>query len=118
LNGDVNQVTRVPIGSNLIVRLQDTSMADAPAKILKQIQISNLFAFPFSYQLDIPTNIAPASYSLSAEIKKDNTLLFINDQHIPVTINGDSSMSIDIPVINVNQGLKFVLQRNKSHILI
>lgn len=97
----------MPFGSNLIVSLQDTSMADAPATVLKQTHVSNLFAFPFNYQIDIPTNIQSGfSYSLSAQIKKGDTLLFINDQHIPVTIKGDSPMLIDIPVISVNQGLQ------------
>ena len=83
-------------------------MADAPAIDLKQTKISNLFAFPFSYQMDIPNNISPAlSYSLSAQITKGDSLLYINDQHIPVTIGINSPITIDIPVITVNQGLHF-----------
>jgi putative lipoprotein len=110
LDGDTNKSTRVSQGSKLSVSLQDTSMADAPAINLKQIEISNLFAFPFSYQIDIPANISPAlSYSLSARITKDDSLLYINDQHISVQIGNDSPMIIDIPVITVNKGLNYFI---------
>jgi len=105
-DGDENKFTRVPMGSHLIVRLQDTSMADAAAIVLKQTRVSNLFAFPFNYQIEIPNNVSPAtSYSLSARITKGDTLLYTNDQHIPVTIGNDSPIIIDISVIRVNQDL-------------
>lgn len=90
-----------------MVRLQDTSLADAPAITLKQTTVRNLFAFPLAYQLEVPINkISPGiSYSLSARITKGDTLLYINDQHIPVSDTSDSPLSIDIPVISVTQDL-------------
>ena len=75
---------------------------------MKLTKVSNLFAFPFSYQIDIPTSVlSGVSYSLSARITKGDTLLYLNDQHIPVKLGADSPITVDIPVINVNPSLNF-----------
>jgi uncharacterized lipoprotein YbaY len=115
LDGDANKSVRVPAGSNLIVRFQDTPLADGSAIEIRQTKISDLVAFPFNYQIEIPGNISPAlSYTLSARITNGETLLFINDQHISVTVGADSPITKDIPVISVNQGLDcFILMKNE-----
>ena len=105
LNGDVKQSIRVPSGAVLLVRLQDTSVADAPSIDVKQIRLTPLFAFPFTFQLSIPTNASRAlPYSMSARITKGETLLYINDQYVPITIGTASPISVDIPVIAVGKG--------------
>jgi len=102
LNGDVNQAVRVPSDAQLVVRLEDISLADASSTVLKQTQISNLTTFPFYYRLQIPTKISSAlSYTLSAEITKGDTLLYITDTVIPVKTDTKSPITIDIPVVAV-----------------
>jgi len=41
---------------------------------------------------------------LFASIKQGDVLLYISDQDIPVTIAGDSPLTIDIPVVTVRGG--------------
>ena len=104
LDGDANKVARVPDGSVLIIRLQDVSLLDAPAIEIARTRMSNLYAFPFGYEIQVPSEkmTSGSSYALSARLTKGETLLFINDQHIAVPTTSDSPSNIDIPVIDVN----------------
>ena len=43
-------------------------------------------------------------YSMAARITKGETLLYINDQYIPITIGAGSPISVDIPVVPVSKG--------------
>ncbi|CAF1474938.1 unnamed protein product [Rotaria sp. Silwood1] len=104
VNGDANIVDMVPSGSQLIVRLEDTSIANASSIVIKQTEISNIVAFPFYYQIQVPNNISSAlSYSLSALIKKGDVLVYVNEQHIPVKIGTESLITIDIPVMFIGE---------------
>jgi uncharacterized lipoprotein YbaY len=108
LHGDANRIIRVLDGSELVVQLRDTSLADARAIIIKDTKISNLVNFPFNYEIEIPENLSSSrTYTLIARISKGDTLLYINDQSIPADMEGDSSLTIDIPVIPVGNGLYF-----------
>lgn len=108
LNGDASQVDNVPVGSQLIVRLEDTSIADASAIILKETEISNIVAFPINYQIRVPANISSTmSYTLSARIKKGDIFLYISEENVAVTINTNNPITIDIPV-NIISGGKYI----------
>jgi uncharacterized lipoprotein YbaY len=115
LDGDEHKLVPLPMDCYLLVQLQDSSLADAPATILKQIELSHLVAFPIPYQIEIPTDISPAlSYSLVARITKNDALLYINDQHISVNIQADNSINMDIPVRDVNHGWDLFSKKLKS----
>jgi uncharacterized lipoprotein YbaY len=110
-------VVHIPSGSYLDIRLQDTSLADAPAITLNQAYISNLSTFPIRYQMIIPTNsLSQLTYSLSARILQNDRLLYINDRYIQVVFGNDSTITVDIPVIGINQGLNVFFAMNKSKI--
>ena len=71
---------------------------------LSNKKFSNLDALPFNYQIEIPTNIAPASvYTLSARIQHGKTLLYASVEYIPVAIDLDIPITVDIPVVTVGR---------------
>ncbi|CAF3712714.1 unnamed protein product [Rotaria sp. Silwood1] len=79
----------VPIepDGKLTVELQDTSLADAPAKVIAR-GTSKVTRFPVVFGLKYsPSQILDGhTYSLDASIKnKNNELLYINDVYIRVT---------------------------------
>ncbi|CAF1019163.1 unnamed protein product [Adineta steineri] len=102
LDGDKNKSDRISPGSNLVINLQDTRLADAPAINLAEVKYSDLSAFPYSYEIEIPDDLPPSSYTLQARITNGQKLLYINDQYVPVPTGDDSSIIKDIPVIRIN----------------
>ncbi len=72
------------------VTLADTSLMDAPAKVIATQVIENATAPPFNFALDYdPAKIvASHTYSVSARIEVDGKLRFITDTHTPVITNG------------------------------
>ncbi len=114
-NGDPARGTRISRDAILTVQLLDTSLADAPSTVLKQAEFYHLVAFPVFYEIEIPASISPAaSYSLIAEIKKNDQLLYRNDQHVLVQMEADKPITIDIPVQDVNQGLNFLIEKREK----
>lgn len=99
---------RVSIEPNarLIVELQDTSMADAPARIIGR-NIGKAIRFPMAFAIKYdPSQITRGlSYSIHAAIRsKAGALLFINDVHISVTpIGMNRTKFIDVSVIQVKR---------------
>ena len=98
--------SRIPVenGGKLIVELQDTSLADAPARIIAR-GIGKAIRFPMAFAIKYTQKQIDHghSYSLSVTItNKNNELLYINDIHIPVKpIGPDRTTFIDAPVILV-----------------
>ncbi|CAF3497216.1 unnamed protein product [Rotaria sp. Silwood1] len=98
--------SRIPIESDgkLIVELQDTSMADAPARVIAQ-SIGKAIRFPMAFAIKYsPKQIIPGGfYSLHVTIRnKNDELLYINDVYTRVTPIGlDRTTLIDVPVILV-----------------
>lgn len=73
-----------------------------------------MVAFPIFYELEIPASISPAStYLLIAQVRNGDRLLFTNDVRVPVQTDAESSVEINIPVINVNIGLNFLIRKNR-----
>ena len=99
-----------PTGSNipvetdgvLTVELQDTSLADAPAKVIGK-STGQAIEFPMAFAIKYhPEDIVPGMrYSLQATIRnKKNELLYINDVHVGVVPVGlDRTKTVDVPVI-------------------
>jgi uncharacterized lipoprotein YbaY len=99
---------KCPIESDakLVVELQDTSMADAPSKVIAR-GTGKAIRFPMAFAIKyLPSQVAKGySYSLSVSIRsKTNELLYMNDVHMGVTPLGASrTTTIDVPVILVKR---------------
>lgn len=86
LSGTVTYRERMalPPGAVLVVRLEDVSLADAPAKILAESTQSIQGAPPLSYILHVPVLESSRRYNLHAEIRVGEQLLFTTeDAHSP-----------------------------------
>jgi len=97
---------RIPIesGGKLTVELQDTSLADAPSKVIAQGK-GQAIRFPMAFAIKYTSRqiLAGARYSLRVSIKnKNDELLYANNVHIEVTPLGPNRTKfIDVPVILV-----------------
>ena len=84
----------LPPDAELIVQLQDTSRADAAARVLGTQRIrlhTNTPPFQFRIAVD-PAQIDPrASYTISARVEHNGRLMFINDTATPVLTGGAGS---------------------------
>ena len=80
-------------GSVVEVRLLDTSRADAPATEIAYQRIDNPGPPPISFVLDYdPASIREnMQYSVRAEIKVGDTLIYTTDTHYPVLTRGAGS---------------------------
>jgi putative lipoprotein len=94
----------LPPTTKVIVRLQDVSLADAPAKLIAEQVIDGVRVPPAKFSLAYdPATIAPnARISVSARVEVDGKLRFISDTHIPV-INGGPTEGVPVLVIGVAQ---------------
>lgn len=92
----------LPPTTKVIVRLQDVSLADAPAKLIAEQVIDGVRAPPAKFSLAYdPATIAPnARISVSARVEVDGQLRFINDTHIAV-INGGPTEGVEVLVRGV-----------------
>lgn len=92
----------LPPTTKVTVRLQDVSLADAPAKVLAEQVIDGVRAPPARFSLAYdPTKVTPgARISVSARVEVDGQLRFISDTHIPV-INGGPTEGVAVLVKGV-----------------
>ena len=105
LDGDDAKAIRLPSGSKLVVQLEDTSVADAPATVLQRVEVNHLRSFPSEYAMQIPTGVSSMMpYSLSARITQGDTLLYISNQQTRVDLGVGRSVNTDISVVAVEQG--------------
>ncbi|MBO9708404.1 MAG: YbaY family lipoprotein [Caulobacter sp.] len=91
----------LPPQTKVIVRLQDVSLADAPAKVISEAVIPAQ-APPVAFSLGYgPAQISPrARYAVSARVEVDGQLRFINDTHIAV-INDGPTKDVEVLVKGV-----------------
>ena len=86
-----NERMALPPEAELIVRLQDTSRADAPAAVISEqrIQLHGKQP-PFQFQIPVdPTRIDQRmTYTVSARVEQAGRLMFINDQSYAVLTRG------------------------------
>ncbi|HEY9235308.1 MULTISPECIES: YbaY family lipoprotein [Phenylobacterium] len=86
------------------VTLADTSLADAPARVIATQVIEGATAPPFNFSLDYdPAQIIPNhTYTVSARIEVDGRLRFINDTQVPVITRG-APTHVEIVAVAVPQ---------------
>lgn len=93
VTGTVDMRERMALAPDavLVVELQDTSRADAPAIVASQqsIRLEGLQP-PYKFTLPVePSRLNPtARYTVSARVTRGNELLFINDTAYPVLTQG------------------------------
>jgi len=96
-------------GSKLTVELQDTSLMDAPAKIIAK-GVGTAKRFPMAFVIRYsPSQIKNGkTYSLRVTIKnKKNELLYTNDMHVPIIPSGKNRTKfVTVSVISVKRKLK------------
>jgi putative lipoprotein len=94
----------LPPNTKTIVRLQDVSLADAPAKVLAEDVIDGTRAPPVAFKLAYdPAQIVPNHrYSVSARVEVEGQLRFINDTHIAV-INDGPTKDVEVLVKGVGR---------------
>lgn len=86
LSGTVTYRERMalPAGAVLLVRLEDVSLADAPAKVLAESWQQIQGVPPLSYVLHVPELESSRRYNLHAEIRSGDQLLFTTEEaHSP-----------------------------------
>ena len=89
------QPLEIPSGSTLTVQLQDTSLADAAAKVLGETVITDfsVIPIPFSVSYDPTVIDTRFTYSISARITDEaGNLIFINMTAFNVITNGNPSL--------------------------
>ena len=86
------------------VTLADTSLMDAPARVIATQVIDGATAPPFKFALayDPAKIIANHTYTVSARIEVDGKLRFITDTHTPVITNG-APTHVDMIAVGVPQ---------------
>jgi putative lipoprotein len=93
ITGSVTYLARsaLPPDAVLIVRIQDTSRADAPARTLSEQRIELAGAavpIPFRATVDRDLIGKRARITVSARIERGGKLLFINDTSYPAMVDG------------------------------
>jgi hypothetical protein len=95
--------------------LQDASVVGSISSILKQAEFSHFNSLPAFYEIEIPTAISPAgSYTLTAQITKNEKVLFSTEKPIPVEIDPHSSIQMNILVVDLREGLNYFMKNRKS----
>ena len=93
VTGTVAYLTRIalPPDAVLVVRIQDVSRADAPARTLAEQRIElagQQVPIPFRMLVDRDLLRKNARISVAARIQRGSALLFINDTNYPAFANG------------------------------
>ena len=109
VSGSVTYLQRIALPDDAVitVQIQDTSLADAPAKVLgEQVIRTNGKQVPFEYEVSYDTKVIQDNhtYTMSARISDGSgKLLFINDTAIPVITRGNPTEDVEIIVVQVQQ---------------
>ena len=102
LDGEVVYLQRIalPPSATLNVKLQDVSMADAPAIALAEYDGPITGQVPIPYHLVYNRNDVKAGhrYSVSARIEAEGRLLFVTTDHHAVQLNGQDPQPLRIRV--------------------
>ncbi len=105
ISGEVRFAREVPLpeGAVVTVKLLDTSLADAPSVELARDTIADARKLPVKFNIDYDSSqIADGrEYSLSADVRHDGDLLYINDTVHTVLTRGALRNS-DVVVISTN----------------
>jgi putative lipoprotein len=97
--------TVLPDGAEWKVRLEDTSLADAPAVLIAEaggVTDPTATEIPFEIAYDAATILDANTYTLQASLEDAaGTLLYVNDTAIPVLTGGAPSEGVSVPVVAV-----------------
>ena len=103
--GEVRFVREValPEGTVVTVKLLDTTLADAPSVELGRAVIENADRLPVSFRIEYDSDRVSErdEYSLSADVRHGDDLLFVNDTVHPILTRGARNNS-DVVVVSVN----------------
>ena len=96
----------IPEGSVATLSVLDTSRQDAPAITLATKKMTNLADFPFSYEIEYDKSLFAnnkyGQFSIRAEIRKDNALVFTTDtQYSILDDRFEALTSLNFNVISV-----------------
>ena len=110
IGGSVSYLQRIalPPDAVLIVRVQDTSRADAKARTLAEqtIELAGQ-QVPIAFQLTVDRDLLgkKSRISLSARIERGGKLLFINDKAYPVKlVDGKSHSDMQLRQVSAPRG--------------
>ncbi|WP_162063154.1 YbaY family lipoprotein [Vibrio taketomensis] len=106
VTGTVAYRERIMLPDNAIVtvRLQDISLADAPAKVLaEQVMETKGAQVPFAFSLNYDGDeIQPGhTYSVSARIEVNGKLRFITDTIYPVITDVEQTKNLNLMLVGV-----------------
>jgi len=106
VTGAVTYKQRIALPEDAVVQvqIQDTSLADAPAKVIGEQTIESPGQVPIPYEVCYDSSQIEDNhtYTMSARISdSEGNLLWINDTAIPVITNGNPTENVEIPVIQV-----------------
>ncbi|MEZ8822857.1 YbaY family lipoprotein [Vibrio amylolyticus] len=106
ITGSIVYRERIALPENALVtvKLQDISLADAPAEIIAVNQFeTNGAQVPFNFDLAYDTRKIKANhrYSVSARIEVDGKLRFINDTVYPVINDQNDTSHVELRLISV-----------------
>lgn len=104
LSGTVSYRERIALlpGTQLVVTLEDTSRADAPAAVLAEFHesVSTQVPLPFTLAYSPADVQSGHRYSVRAKlVDAEGRLLFTSDTHIPVLAANDPRNNIHIPLV-------------------
>ncbi|WP_114765361.1 YbaY family lipoprotein [Vibrio rhodolitus] len=107
VTGSVAYRERIMLPENAVVtvRLQDISLADAPAKLVaEQVMETQGKQVPFAFTLDYDANtIQPGhTYAVSARIEVNGKLRFITDTVYPVITDEAKTQHRDLILVGVS----------------
>ena len=97
--------TKFDEGTTAVVAIQDTSLADAPAKTIATQTIKDLKKMPVEFAVEFdPAQINPkATITLSVRVSVKDKLAFINDTSIPVINGKGATKDVKAKVIAVKR---------------
>lgn len=105
ISGEVRFAREVdlPEGAVVTVRLLDTSLADAPSVELGRDVIANAASLPVRFRIEYdPDQVSDRNeYSLSADVRRGDDLLYVNDTVHTVLTRGAPRNS-DVTVVSTN----------------
>lgn len=103
ISGTVTYRERVALPPDAVVTVQvnDVSLADAPAVLLAEATIVPTHQVPIPYAVAVSSSAFEDghTYSLSVRISSGDDLLFVSDEHLPITA-GPPAQQLDVVLVS------------------
>jgi putative lipoprotein len=95
----------LPEGSVATVSLQDTSLADAPARTIARQKIEKPGKFPIEFAVEYDPAVINMKnrYTVNVRIEAAGKLVFINDTAFPVLTRGGPAKDVKVEVIDLRK---------------